>query len=98
MGELADLLSKGSPDEPSDSGDGGGDGDEKKMAEDSVKAMFAAAKAGDFTEATAQFASAMKHCQTWMDADDGGGGGYGGDAEDTGKSKPGMVIAIGHKR
>lgn len=92
MGELADLLSKNAP-EPSDMGDGGGD-DTQELGEAAMQAMFEAGKKGDYAEAFQQLCAAIQHAKAADMAPDGGEG----DAEDTAGHKPGLLIAIGHKK
>jgi hypothetical protein len=75
MGRIADMLARGGNSaghadhmEPPE-GDGG---DPKAMAAAAVKAMFEAAKAGDFETAAEHLSSAMEHCEKY-DGEDGEG-------------------------
>jgi hypothetical protein len=60
MAALSDMLAGGKPDE------GGGDGGEpdyRKLAEESLKAMFEAGKSGDWSSAYEHFSSAVENCE-----------------------------------
>jgi hypothetical protein len=63
MGALADMLAHAGGDEPSTDGTQIDGGESMKMAAASVKAMFEAAKEGDFEKAADHLASAMEHCE-----------------------------------
>lgn len=94
MGELADLLSKNSPDaSPEGPAEDGGGEDYKAMEKASLKAMFDAVKKGDWDTAAEEFGTAVQHCLKYQETEGGGG-----DAEDTSGHKPGLIIAVGHKR
>lgn len=75
MGALAEMLARGGDsaghaDHADPEMDGG---DPKKLAAASVKAMFEAAKAGDFDAAAEHLSSAMEHCDSYEGEPEGDG-------------------------
>lgn len=100
MSALADMLAGAGGPHGADGEDGkdmadGEGGDHRMMGVSSLKAMFEAAKAGDFDAAYDHLCAAMEHAEN-TEYPDKGDGEMGGGMSD--HPKPMLEIQIGHHK